>query len=37
LNCPADDAFPSEYVIHKANEAIAAQKTIVITPQEIQA
>ena len=37
LNCPAADAFPSEYVIHKANEAIAAQKTIVITPQEIQA
>ena len=27
LNCPADEAFRSEYVIHKANEAIAAQKT----------
>jgi predicted dehydrogenase len=37
LNCPADEAFPSEYVIHKANEAIAAQKTIVITPQETEA
>ena len=24
LNCPADEAFSSEYVIHKANEAIAA-------------
>ncbi|MEI6077904.1 MAG: Gfo/Idh/MocA family oxidoreductase, partial [Verrucomicrobiota bacterium] len=28
LNCPADEAFASEYVIHKANEAIAAQKVI---------
>ncbi len=37
LNCPADEAFPSEYVIHKANEAIAAQKTIAITPQETEA
>ena len=27
LNCPADEAFRSEYVIHKANEAIAAQKS----------
>ncbi len=30
LNCPADEAFSSEYIIHKANEAIAAQKTIEI-------
>jgi len=37
LNCPADEAFSSEYVIHKANEAIAAQKTIAITPQETEA
>jgi predicted dehydrogenase len=37
LNCPAADAFSSEYVIHKANEAIAAQKTIAITPQETEA
>ena len=37
LNCPADEAFASEYVIHKANAAIAAQKTIFITPQETQA
>jgi predicted dehydrogenase len=37
LNCPADEAFASEYVIHKANEAIAAQKTIAITPQETEA
>ena len=37
LNCPADEAFSSEYVIHKANEAIPAQKTIAITPQETEA
>ncbi len=37
LNCPADEAFRSEYVIHKANEAIAAQKRIAITPQEVEA
>jgi predicted dehydrogenase len=37
LNCPADEAFSSEYVIHKANEAITAQKTIAITPQETEA
>jgi predicted dehydrogenase len=34
LNCPADEAFASEYVIHKANEAIAAQKTLFIAPEE---
>jgi predicted dehydrogenase len=37
LNCPADEAFSSEYVIHKANEAIAAKRTIVITPEETKA
>jgi predicted dehydrogenase len=37
LNCPADEAFASEYVIHKANEAIAAQKMIAITPEETEA
>ena len=37
LNCPADEAFGSEYVIHKANEAIAARKTIDITPEETEA
>jgi predicted dehydrogenase len=37
LNCPADEAFRSEYVIHKANEAIGAQKRIEITPQETEA
>ena len=30
LNCPADEAFSSEYIIHKANEAIAARKAIEI-------
>ena len=37
LNCPADEAFRSEYIIHKANEAIAAQKTIPITKEEVEA
>ncbi|MBC8096641.1 MAG: Gfo/Idh/MocA family oxidoreductase [Akkermansiaceae bacterium] len=30
LTCPADEAFTSEYIIHKANEAILAQRTIQI-------
>jgi predicted dehydrogenase len=34
LNCPADEAFASEYVIHKANEAIPAQKRLAIAPEE---
>jgi predicted dehydrogenase len=34
LNCPADEAFSSEYVIHKANEAIGAGKLIEIDPAE---
>jgi predicted dehydrogenase len=37
LNCPAEEAFSSEYVIHKANEAIAAQKQIAITVEEVKA
>jgi predicted dehydrogenase len=37
LNCPADEAFRSEYVIHKANEAIPAQKTLAITAEETEA
>ena len=37
LNCPADEAFRSEYVIHKANEAIPVEKRIAITPQETEA
>ena len=37
LNCPADEAFASEYVIHKANEAITAKRTIEINPAETAA
>ena len=37
LNCPADEAFTSEYVIHKANDAIAAQTRLAITPEEVKA
>jgi predicted dehydrogenase len=37
LNCPADEAFTSEYVIHKANDAVAAQTRLVITPEEVKA
>jgi predicted dehydrogenase len=37
LNCPGDEAFRSEYCIHKANEAIKAEKRIAITPQETEA
>ena len=37
LNCPADEAFRSEYIIHKANEAIVAQKMIAITKEETEA
>jgi hypothetical protein len=37
LNCPGDEAFRSEFVIHKANEAVSAQKRIEITPQEVEA
>ena len=37
LNCPADEAFRSEYVIHKASEAVTAQKMIAITTQETEA
>ena len=37
LNCPADEAFSSEYIIHKANEAIAARRTIDLTAAEMEA
>lgn len=36
LNCPADEAFGSEMVIFKANEAIAARRTIAINPQDTE-
>ena len=35
LNCPGDEAFGSEYIIHKANEAIPAQKTLFLSPEEM--
>jgi predicted dehydrogenase len=34
LNCPADEAFSSEYVIHKANEAVQAGKVIEIDQKD---
>lgn len=37
LTCPADEAFRSEYIIHKANEAIAARRTIDMTAAEMEA
>jgi predicted dehydrogenase len=37
LNCPADEAFRSEYVIHKANESIAKGQRLIITPEEVEA
>lgn len=37
LTCPADEAFKSEYVIHKANEAIVARKTIELSEAEMEA
>ena len=36
LNCPADEAFASEYVIFKANEAIAGKKTIDIIATDME-
>jgi predicted dehydrogenase len=37
LNCPADEAFRSEYVIHKAVEAVETGQRIAITPAECEA
>ena len=37
LNCPGDEAFSSEYTIHKANDAVAAQTRLAITPEEVKA
>ncbi len=36
LNCPADEAFRSESVIHKACEAITAKRTLEITPADYE-
>ncbi|MCX6996049.1 MAG: Gfo/Idh/MocA family oxidoreductase [Kiritimatiellaeota bacterium] len=37
LNCPADEALASEAVIFKANEAIAAKRTLDITKADTEA
>jgi predicted dehydrogenase len=37
LNCPGDEAFTSEYVIHRANDAVAAETRLAITPEEVKA
>ncbi len=37
LNCPADEAFASEAVVFKANEAIAAQRMLEITKADTEA
>ena len=34
LNCPADEAFRSEYAVFKAIEAVYAEKMIRIDPEE---
>jgi predicted dehydrogenase len=36
LNCPADEAFGSEFIIFKANEAIAARRTLDINPKDME-
>ena len=37
LTCPADEAFSSEYIIHKANQAIEARRILEFTPEEFEA
>lgn len=37
LNCPADEAFRSEYIIHRANDSIAQQARLPITEEEVNA
>ncbi|MGA9452465.1 MAG: Gfo/Idh/MocA family oxidoreductase [Verrucomicrobiia bacterium] len=37
LDCPGDEAFRSEYCIHKANDAVSAEKRIAITFEETEA
>jgi predicted dehydrogenase len=37
LNCPGDEAFSSEYSIHRANDAVLAQTRVAITPEEVRA
>ena len=37
LNCPADEAFTSEFIIHKAIESVETGKKITITKEEAEA
>jgi predicted dehydrogenase len=37
LNCPGDEAFASEYIIHQANEAVASGRRIELTAEETKA
>jgi len=37
LHCPADEAFASEAAVFKANEAIAAERKLAITPADTEA
>jgi predicted dehydrogenase len=36
LTCPADEAYRSEYIIHKANEALEARQILQIKPEEFE-
>jgi len=36
LNCPADEAYSSEYIIHKANQALEARQILSFTPEEFE-
>ena len=36
LNCPAEEAFRAEVVVHKVNEAVEAKKMLVLGPDEFK-
>jgi predicted dehydrogenase len=36
LNCPADEAYRSEYIIHKANQALETRQILQIKPEEFE-
>jgi len=36
LTCPAEEAFRTEVVVHKVNEAVEAKKMLLFTPEEFQ-
>lgn len=37
LTCPADEAFSSEYIIHKANQSLDARRLLEFSPGEFEA